>query len=107
MGVERQLRHMVLLRFQPAIAAAQIEALFADLEALQSHLTGITAFRRFNNTSPETAVVHGFAQGFWFDFENTAARDAYLIDAQHKAIGARLVAACGGVDGLIVVDFSL
>ena len=42
------------------------------------------------------------------DFSDAAARDAYLIHPDHKAAGAKLVAALeGGRDGLMVFDIEV
>jgi hypothetical protein len=55
--------------------------------------------------SPES-LQRGHTHAFTIDFADEAARDAYLVDAGHKALGARLVAAAeGGRDGITVVDF--
>lgn len=101
------IRHLVHLRFSDDVAADQKLALFAGLAALRQHLNGITDYQRRPNISPETPVVHGFADMFWFDFTDAAARDAYLADPGHQAIGARLVAAVGGPEGILVCDIDL
>jgi Stress responsive A/B Barrel Domain len=59
------------------------------------------------NISPEVPVVHGFHDLFWFDFTDAAARDAYLVHPDHQKAGARLVAACGGIEGIQVLDVAL
>ncbi len=101
------IRHLVLLRFQPDVTAAEKAALMAGLDALREHLPGMLAFTALANTSPEDPVVHGFRDGFAIDLADAAARDAYLADPAHRALGARLVAACGGLDGLVVFDHAL
>lgn len=102
------IRHMVHLRFQPGISAAAKAALYHDLEALRGHLDGVLDFQTRANCSPETLVTHGFSDLFWFDFADAAARDAYLADAQHRAVGARLVSAVqSGLEGIFVCDFEL
>lgn len=102
------IRHIVALRFRGEIDAASKASFYADLAGLRGHLGGILDFRSFANISPEEPVVHGMRDLFWFDFEDAAARDAYLADPAHQAIGARLVAACeGGVAGLLVMDVAL
>ena len=78
------------------------------LAALRGHLEGMEDFRSFANISPETAVVQGFRDLFWCDFRDDLARDAYLADPAHQAIGARLVAAAeGGLAGILVMDVAL
>ena len=52
--------------------------------------------------------MRGFRDLFWIDFRDTGVRDVYLQDAQHQAIGARLVAELeGGIDGVFVMDFEI
>jgi hypothetical protein len=102
------IRHMVVVRFGSAVSAEMRQGIYDDLAALSGHLEGIVGFRSFHNVSPEKAVVHGFNDGFWVDFSDAAARDAYLQDTVHQAIGARLVAAAeGGIDGILVCDVEM
>lgn len=101
------IRHIVAIRFKVEISDAQIADLMAQLSALRAHLGGITDFQSRSNVSPEEPVVHGFGHLFWFDFVSEAARDAYLNDPDHQAVGKQLVeAADGGVDGILVLDFA-
>ena len=101
------IRHMVTVRFRPDLPATEKAAIYKTLGDLRGHLSGILDYRTFANISPEAPVVRGFLDMFWFDFADAASRDAYLIDPAHQAAGARLVAACGGVDGLLVCDIAL
>ena len=99
------IRHFVHLRFRDAVSDGEKLELFAALSGLSDHLGGVLDFQHRKNVSPEAPVVRGFLDMFWFDFETAAARDAYLADAEHKAVGARLVAAAeGGIDGIFVCD---
>ena len=99
------IRHLVLLRFRSEISASEKAALMAELAALRDHLPGMLSFEPLVNVSPEHTVVHGFIDGFSIELVDTAARDAYLADPAHQAVGAKLTAACeGGRDGLIVFD---
>ena len=100
------IRHMVHLRFGALVTAAEKAALYAGLAALRGHLHGILDFQHRPNLSPETPVVHGFSDMFWFDISDVASRDAYLADPDHQALGARLVAAVGGIEGILVCDFA-
>ena len=101
------IRHMVHLRFLNELTDVNKAALFEGLAALRGHLHGILDFQHRPNISPETPVVHGFTEMFWFDFADAASRDAYLVDPDHQAMGARLVAAAGGPDGIMVCDIAL
>ncbi len=100
------IRHMVHLRFAADVTAADKAGLYAGLAALRGHLHGILDFQHRPNISPETPVMHGFTEMFWFDFADPASRNAYLGDPDHQAMGARLVAAVGGIDGIMVCDFA-
>lgn len=102
------IRHLVFLKFPATRCEAEKQALFLRLSALREHLKGITGFGHRANISPETAVTHGFTDMFWVDFTDEAARDAYLDDPTHQAVGADLVASVtGGVNGIFVCDIAL
>jgi hypothetical protein len=98
------IRHCVLVKVRPDAPAGELEAVFAALAALKSRLPGMLAFAGGPDASPE-GLQRGHTHAFTIDFVDEAARDAYLVDAEHKALGARLVAtAQGGRDGITVVD---
>jgi hypothetical protein len=101
------IRHIVHLKFPPDFLTDTQDGLYAGLAALRGHLHGILDFQHRPNISPEAPVVHGFTDMFWFDFSDLASRDAYLADPDHQAMGARLVAAVGGLDGVMVCDIAL
>ena len=99
------IRHIVALRFRAGTPPATKAALYRDLAALRDHIDGILDFRHFDNVSVERPLVRGFDDVFWFDFRDAAVRDAYLADAAHRAVGARIVAELdGGADGVFVFD---
>jgi Stress responsive A/B Barrel Domain len=100
------IRHCVFLRFRDAISRPERDQLYADLDALRHALPGMLAFRAGPNVSPE-GLGKGFAEGFVADFADVAARDAYLDDPRHRAIGARIGMATGGTDGILVFDLAL
>lgn len=102
------IRHLVALRFPQDTPEATKDALYADLAALSSRIDGILDFQVRRNVSVEDELVRGFRELFWFDFRDTAVRDRYLVDAEHKAVGARLVAELeGGPEGVFVCDFEV
>ncbi|MCP3970021.1 MAG: Dabb family protein [Rhodobacteraceae bacterium] len=102
------IRHLVALRFSAGTRDLVKLGLFAELAGLMDRLDGIADFQTRANVSPETGMVRGFNDLFWLDFHNAAARDAYLDDPEHQAIGARLVAALeGAAEGVFVCDFEL
>ena len=99
------IRHLVLLRFRDDVPDAEREGILGQLGDLRAALPGMMAFAGGPNVSPE-GLARGFGHAFSCDFQDAAARDAYLEHPAHKAAGARLVAATrGGVDGLTVIDF--
>lgn len=102
------IRHIVALRFRKTVTEAEKAAIYSDLAALGGHIEGILDFRSFVNSSVEQPLVRGFDNLFWFDFRDAGVRDAYLVDAAHQAVGARIVAATeGGPDGVFVFDVAL
>ena len=100
------IRHIVLLRPKPDAAAAEIRAVLDGLARLGDRLPGMLAFAGGADISPEGLQQgFGFGYGFTIDFADAAARDAYLVDPEHKVLGARLVATAeGGRQGILVVD---
>lgn len=101
------IRHIVLVRFDPATPEAERRAVLADLAALRGTVPGLRAFVAGADVSRE-GLAKGFTHAFTADFDDEAARDAYLVHPAHQAAGARLTrAAAGGTDGLAVVDVVL
>ena len=102
------IRHFVLLRFRDDVSEETKASIYGDLDALRSHIQGIRHFQAGPNISVEYELIRGFKDAFWFDFEDTKVRDAYLADAAHQAAGARIVAhTSGGPDGVVVVDMEI
>lgn len=100
------IRHIVLVRFKTGLQAGHVDALFGELDRLRDVLPGMGAFSAGANVSPE-GLARGYTHAFTVDFADAAARDAYLVHPAHQAAGARIVAAAeGGIDGILVVDFS-
>ena len=102
------IRHLVALKFRDDISQETKDQLMRDLADLRGHIDGINDFQARRNVSVEDHVVRGFRDLFWFDFDDEAVRDAYLVDAAHQAVGAKLVAATqGGAAGIFVCDFEV
>jgi hypothetical protein len=104
---ETLIRHCVFVRFKPTVTRAERDAIYAELAGLKSRLAGMLQLRSGGNVSPE-GLAKGFDEGFFIDFENAAARDAYLDHPEHRLIGARIGAAADrGTEGIFVFDFEL
>ena len=66
------------------------------------------AFRRPRSRGSSATWRHGHTHAFTVDFDDAAARDAYLALPEHESAGARLVRATeGGLAGLIVLDIEI
>lgn len=102
------IRHLVHLRFRVDVTEDQKTALYIELAGLSDHIDGIEKFQHRKNVSVETPLVRDFLDMFWFDFRDVSVRDTYLADAQHQAIGGRIVELLdGGADGVFVCDIEL
>ena len=101
------IRHCVFVKFKTSVSRADRDALYADLAGLKPRVSGMLGIVAGGNVNPE-GLGQGFEEGFLIDFEDVAARDAYLVHPEHQAIGGRIVAATeGGVQGLFVFDFAI
>ncbi len=101
------IRHIVLIRFRPDLASAEIAAIDAAFRSLHARLDGFLAYHGGPDVNFE-GLDRGYRHGFVLDFADQAARMRYHDDPEHKQLGASLVAAAtGGIDGLLVVDFDL
>jgi hypothetical protein len=101
------IRHCVIVKFRAEVTDAEREDIFDALLALRGKIDGLLGMSFGPNVSPE-GLDRGFTHGFTMDFRDAAARDAYLVDPDHKVAGGRLVAALeGDVDGLFVVDLEI
>ena len=102
------IRHFVLLRFRSEVSAPEKRELYEALDGLRGHLRGVLAFQTVENVSVEYDLIRGNHDGFWFDFADIAARDAYLVDPEHQAVGGRIVEKLdGGIDGVTVFDMEI
>lgn len=98
------INHIVLVKFRPEISAAERDSIWDELRALVPLVAGMESVVFGGNVSPE-GLARGYADGFIMQFRDEKARDTYLELPEHKAAGARLVAAAeGGIDGLLVID---
>ena len=101
------IRHCVFLRLRADVSADEKAGVYAGLVALVGRIDGLLSFAAGPNVSPE-GKGRGYDDGFIMDLRDRAALERYLVDADHKAAGARLVAALeGGPDGVIVFDLEV
>lgn len=102
------IRHLVFLKYAENVPQQERDALMRDLASLRSKIDGMEDFRTGRNISPEADFVHGLTDMFWIDFRDLPARDAYLANDTHKAIGSRIMASLeGGAEGIFVCDLEL
>ena len=102
------IRHIVLIRPSPRPAGESRSRRSRPCSRhLQARLDGFLAYHGGPDVNFE-GLDRGYRHGHVLDFADQSARMRYHDDPEHKALGARLVAAAdGGVDGLLVVDFEL
>jgi hypothetical protein len=96
------------MKYADGVPQQTRDGLMRDLAALRIEIDGMEEFRSGKNVSPESTFVHGLTDMFWIDFRNVQARDAYLANETHKAIGSRIMACLdGGAAGIFVCDLEL
>ncbi|HSF91326.1 MAG TPA: Dabb family protein [Paracoccaceae bacterium] len=98
------IRHCVLLRLLPEHNASELDAVIAGLREVADRIEGCTSFLAGPNRDFEKKSL-GYPYGFTMDFESRNALSVYAADAEHKALGGRLVRLCiGGAEGILVFD---
>ena len=100
------IRHIVLIRAGSGTDLIELRNVLAALDGLRARLPGMRNFHAGADVSPE-GLQRGYTHAFTIDFADTVARDAYLVDPEHKTLGGRLSACVGGRDNILVVDFAL
>ena len=101
------IRHIVMLNLADDHDPQELAAVMAGLDGLRDQIAGYRAFahgpnRDFEGMSPDCAYA------FSCDFDGPETSQAYLVNADHQALGARLVAMCkGGAAGITVVDIEV
>ncbi|MCF3639682.1 Dabb family protein [Rhizobium sp. TRM95111] len=102
------IRHCVFIRFKPGLAEHLKTEIYNEITALKDRIPGFLAAHVGINVSPETGMDKGYSEGFIVDFDDTLARDAYLVDEEHRRTGAKIVAAAqGGIEGVLVYDLEI
>lgn len=98
------IRHIVLVRFRPDVSGARIDALFAELHAIEGKVPGLLSITSGRSESPEQ-MERGYMHGFVVDFEDWDGLAAYQVHPDHRRLGTGLVDhAVDGKDGILVFD---
>jgi hypothetical protein len=102
------IRHFVMLKFRGDVTPQTKAALYAEIEALKTHVPGIVGFHGGPNVSVETDLIRGNHDAFFVDFADAAARNAYLIHPEHTKAGGHIVGYLeGGIEGVTVIDMEI
>ena len=99
-------RHIVLVKVKAGTPDSQVAEAFDALAALKGVIPGLLSFTAGPNTSPEGRTL-GFTHGFVMDFQDAAARDAYLPHPKHQEAAAHLRAIRDPENGVLVFDYDL
>ena len=101
------IRHIVFVQFAEQTSASELNSIFAALGELKSVVPGMRSLLTGANVSPE-GLGRGATHAFTIDFDDVAARDAYLVHPDHQAAGGRIVAAAAhGIASVTVVDIEI
>jgi hypothetical protein len=100
------IRHIVLLRAGADPDPGELASILAGLGALRARLPGMLSLHRGPDVSPE-GLQRGYTLAFTIDFADVPARDVYLADPEHKALGRRRAAVLGGRENILVVDMAI
>ncbi|WP_027134916.1 Dabb family protein [Geminicoccus roseus] len=101
------IRHIVLFKLRKDQRDGALQKIFDGLAGLRHSIPGMVDFHGSENFSPE-GMTRDYTHGFTIDFMDVKARDAYLVDPEHKSLGEQLCGVAeGGKDGLLVMDLNL
>ncbi len=98
------IRHVVMLRLVDGYDPGELSAVMSGLAALD--LPDFVGFEHGPNRDLENKTPD-YPYGFVCSFADEVALQAYAADLGHQALGARLVALCGGGDGIMVMDLDV
>jgi hypothetical protein len=96
-------QHMVVVKFKPEVSVPKIDDFLGQLRAFWAKTAGITYFAGGPFSSPE-GLNQGYTHGFLVTFNSPAARDAYLVHAEHKRLVDLIVP---HLDGVLAFDFEV
>lgn len=97
------IRHIVMLGLPNGHDRAALASVMDGLAALD--LTGFDGFAHGPNIDLENKTPD-YPYGFVCTFADEDALRTYAADPSHQALGARLVALCGGGDKIMVMDIA-
>ncbi|MCF2871829.1 Dabb family protein [Octadecabacter sp. G9-8] len=95
--------HAVYLSLTETADRHELASVMSGLENLLGQIDGFVAFHHGPNIDAEGKSPEAH-YGFHGLYDDRAALDLYAADPRHQALGARLVALCGGADGIKVYD---
>lgn len=95
------IQHIVMLALPEGYDAAELAAVMDGLGGLD--LPGFIGFQHGPNIDLENKTP-GHPYGFICSFADQSALETYAADPGHQSLGSRLVALCGGGDGIMVMD---
>lgn len=96
------IHHVVMLQSPQSEA---LSAVMRGLAALVGQIDGFEGFIHGPNIDAEDKSPN-FPYGFICQMADRAALDRYAADPRHQALGAQLVALCGGAGGIMVYDIA-
>jgi len=101
------IEHIVMLDLAEGHDVSELDVVMAGLGALTARIDGFDRFRAGPNRDFEGKSAT-YPYGFVCSFRDPEALSLYATDADHRALGARLVALCrGGASGVMVIDLDL
>lgn len=95
--------HSVFLSLHEDADPNELAEIMQNLAALVGEIEGFSAFHHGPNIDLEAKSPEA-QYGFHGLYADRGALDAYANDQRHQALGGRLVALCGGSDGIKVYD---
>ncbi len=95
--------HSVYLSLPIDADPSELVSLTNALADLVGEIDGFTSFQHGPNIDVEQSSPEA-QYGFICTFNDIDALKRYAIDPRHRALGARLVALCGGVEQIKVYD---
>ena len=101
------IRHVVMLALSDDYDADALSEIMIGLANLAGVLPGFTFFEHGLNHDFEGKSAQ-YPYGFICTFTAATALQSYAENAEHRALGAQLVALCkGGAAGIMVIDLEV